>query len=345
MNIIDSPRQENGASAEAQMTNGHVKLQKKAGTSMDLKRLELLIHVADFGSFSKSAAVLGIAQPALGRQIQKLEEECGVKLLYRHGRGVSLTSEGQLLVSRATPLVRQLEAIAGDLQSAHEDPQGTVVVGLTPTVCDLLGVRLLKSVAEKYPKLTVNIVSGYSGYIHEWLVDGRLDIAVLHDARRSATVAVEPIGIARLSLITPPGLLSQSPTPGSISISGFADIPLALSSRNHGLRRTLELAANAAGIELNVVYEVDTLALALELVVEGLASTVLARPAYAAALQAGKISEVLIKNPFIETRLMVAEASNRPVTRGMRLVKHEIMTIMENLTRTAGEEHGLISLP
>ena len=61
---------------------------------MDLKRLEYLMQVAEFGSFTKAASVIGIAQPALGRQIQKLESECGVRLLYRHGRGVILTPEG-----------------------------------------------------------------------------------------------------------------------------------------------------------------------------------------------------------------------------------------------------------
>ncbi|MGO4330975.1 LysR family transcriptional regulator [Cupriavidus sp. 2TAF22] len=306
--------------------------------------MELLMQVADFGSFSKAAAVLGIAQPALGRQIQKLEDECGVRLLYRHGRGVSLTPEGELLLSRAKPLVRQLEAIAGDLQSVHEAPQGTVILGLTPTICNLMGLRLLKLVQEKYPKLSVNIVSGYSGYVHEWLVDGRLDIAVLHDARRSATVAVDAIGAARLFLVTHPGAKIPNKRKNAISIADLDGLPLTLSSKNHGLRRTLELAAGHAGITLNVVYEVDTLALAKELVVEGLASTVLARPAYLTEFQQGKVTEVAIENPVLETRLMLAEASNRPVTRGMRVLRQEIQTLIEKLTIEAGREYGLIPL-
>lgn len=312
--------------------------------AMDIRKLELLIHVAEFGSFSKSAAVLGIAQPALGRQIQKLEEGCGVRLLYRHGRGVSLTPEGQLLVTRAKPLVRQLESIAGDLQSAIEEPQGTVVLGLTPTVCDLIGLHLLQSLSAKYPKLTVNIVTGYSGYVHEWLVDGRLDIAVLHDARRSATVAVDAIGVARLSLVTPPGMKIGNRARKSVTIKDLEGVPLTLSSQNHGLRRTLELAAGHAEISLDVRYEVDTLQLALELVVAGMASTVLARPAFLPALESGKVSELVIESPQIETRLMIAEASNRPVTRGMRVVRKEIQGIMAHLTSTAGARYGLLPL-
>lgn len=312
---------------------------------MDLRRLELLMHVADFGSFSKAAAVLGLAQPALGRQIQKLEEECGVRLLYRHGRGVSLTPEGLHLITRAKPLIRQLESIANDLQAATDAPSGAVVLGLTPTVCNLIGARLLAALAGKYPNLTVNIVSGYSGHVHEWLVDGRLDIAVLHDARRSPSVAVAPVGIARLFLVTPPGMPIRGAARPSISAAELDGIPLTLSSRNHGLRRTLELAASQAAVSLDVRYEVDTLRLALDLVLAGMASTVLARPAYRRLLDQGLVSEIAIRSPALETRLMIAEVSNRPVTRGMRAVRDEIQRQLEDLTRTAGPEHGLLPLP
>lgn len=170
---------------------------------MNLRRLELLMQVADFDSFSKAATVLGLAQPALGRQIQKLEEECGVRLFYRNGRGVSLTLEGQALLERARPLVRQLAAIPSELQSQRDSPRGLVTVGLTPTVCNLFGLDLIAATREKYPQLQVNIVSGYSGYVHEWLVDGRLDMAVLHDARRSSTITVDPLAAAELFLILP----------------------------------------------------------------------------------------------------------------------------------------------
>lgn len=311
---------------------------------MDLRRLELLMHVATFGSFSKSAAVLGIAQPALGRQIQKLEEACGTRLLYRHGRGVSLTPEGEQLIARARPLVRQLEAIATDLRHGREEPKGTVILGLTPTVCDLIGLRLLTALSEKYPHITVNVVSGYSGYIHEWLVDARLDIAVLHDARRSATVAVDPVGIARLALVTPPGMKIGNRVRRNITIRELQGIPLALPGRNHGLRRTLEFAAGQAGIALDVRYEVDALRLAMDLVKGGKAATVLARPAYKPALDAGQVAEVRIDEPTVETRLMVAEASNRPVTQAMRYVRQEIKTILAQLAQTSGPEYGLVPL-
>ena len=66
--------------------------------TMDLKQLHYFKHVAELGSFSKAAAFLSVAQPALSRQIGKLETELNIALLYRTGRGVIVTEAGGLLL-------------------------------------------------------------------------------------------------------------------------------------------------------------------------------------------------------------------------------------------------------
>ncbi|MFT4066298.1 LysR family transcriptional regulator [Paraburkholderia sp.] len=302
---------------------------------MDLRRLELLMQVSSFGSFSKAATVLGIAQPALGRQIQKLEEECGLRLLYRHGRGISLTPEGLALIERAGPLVRQLTAIPADLQAERDSPHGIVTLGLTPTVCNLIGLELIAGLRKTHPNLQLNVVSGYSGYVHEWLIDGRLDMAILHDARRSSTIAVDPLAVAELFLVTP-AAAPQFAGPGEAALSSglcngsssLARVPLVLPTRNHGLRRTLESAASREGLTLDVQYEVDTLDLLKEIVVAGLACTVLARPAILDELAAGTLRAHALTEPRLATRLMLATAVHRPVTHGIRVVDMQIRTLL-----------------
>jgi LysR family transcriptional regulator, nitrogen assimilation regulatory protein len=309
---------------------------------MDLRRLELLLRVADFDSFSKAATVLGIAQPALGRQIQKLEAECGARLFYRHGRGVTLTPEGELLLERARPLVRQLASIPADLQSERDSPRGVVTLGVTPTVCNLLGLRLVMAVRDKYPQLRVNVVSGYSGYVHEWLVDGRLDLAILHDARRSATVAVDPLAAAELFFITPKRFTGIPPS-ADTTVSSICKTPLVLPTRNHGLRRTLDQAAGEAGQTTLVSYEVDTLELLKQIVVAGLACTVLPRAAVLGELAAGTLQAHRIVAPVLQTKLMLAMAARRPITRGIRLVEQEIRTLMDTMIAHEGARFGLVA--
>jgi LysR family transcriptional regulator, nitrogen assimilation regulatory protein len=325
-----------------QSVGWHISYAEVAEGGMDLRRLELLLQVADFDSFSKAATVLGIAQPALGRQIQKLEEECGIRLFYRHGRGVSLTPEGELLLERARPLVRQLALIPADLQSEHDSPSGTVTLGVTPTVCNLLGLRLVMAVREKYPQLQVNVVSGYSGYVHEWLVDGRLDMAILHDARRSSTVAVEPLAAAELFFIAPKAFSEFDPS-DVLTMTSICKIPLVLPTRNHGLRRTLDYAAGEAGGALKVAYEVDTLELLKQIVIAGLACTVLAKAAVLRELEDGTLVAHRITAPAMHTKLMLATAVRRPITRGIRIVEQQINELISEIIADEGEKFGLVA--
>lgn len=298
---------------------------------MDLKRIANLIQVAEHGSFSKAASVIGVAQPALGRQVKKLEEECGAALLYRHGRGVSLTPDGERLLARLQPLVRQMEAAVLELHDEHASPSGLVTVGLTPTLCDLLGMRLITALRERHPRIRLNVITGYSGYVHEWLTNARVDLAVLHDARRSAQLCVDPLAALHLSLVSaaaslPPAALGR-PRAG---LGELDDLPLVLPTRNHGLRRTVEEAASAARIRLNVVFEVDALELMKELVAAGLAHTVLAAPAVQRELDRGSLVARMLE-PAVSTRLLVASAANRPVTRAIKLVSQALRALVQEM--------------
>lgn len=309
---------------------------------MNLKRIEYLLQVAELGSFSRAAAVLGITQPSLGRQVQKLEEECGVRLLYRHGRGVALTPDGEKFVARVQPLLGQLLQVAADMRASREQVTGEVAVGMPPTTVSFLGLRLFHMVRQQFPGIRLNVVEGYSGHIHEWLQDARLDLAVLHHARRSHHVLLEPLADTRLALICAPGYapLDQG-RPTEIEFEQLARVPLILSSRQHGLRRTLEQTAQQVGIELNVVYEVDCLSMTKHITAAGLAHTVLGPSAVKGELQAGRLMAFPLNNPQIHTRLLLASASQRPYTEATRHVAHCIKAVVEGLIESDQGEIGL----
>jgi LysR family nitrogen assimilation transcriptional regulator len=68
---------------------------------MNQKQLDYFIRIAELGSFRKASEALRIAQPALTRHIQRLEEDLGVQLFFRGGRGIILTNAGEFLLERA----------------------------------------------------------------------------------------------------------------------------------------------------------------------------------------------------------------------------------------------------
>ena len=302
--------------------------------SLNLAHLENFVLVAEQGSLSRAATIAGTTQPALGRRIQKLESDCGCPLFYRHGRGVALTAEGERYLERVKPLIRELKGASRDLRESASEIAGNVILGITPTVLELLGLPLLDRIEKEFPKISLNVISGYSGYVHEWLVDGRLNIAILHDAKRSRHISFDPLAEAELFLVSPPGSLSNAERKRkTVGLSEIGRYRMALPTRNHGLRRTLEFAASEAGIKLDAHYEIDTLPLMKELVVHERAHSVLAMPAI---LQEVCRSEVIARKitPPLSTSLGLATASSRPITKAIQvvltLIRSEMRTVVEN---------------
>jgi LysR family transcriptional regulator, nitrogen assimilation regulatory protein len=128
---------------------------------MDLRQLTTFTQVADLGSLSKAAERLRIAQPALSRQIRLLEEELKVALFTRHGRGMELTSAGEMLRARASSILRQVEETRADLMQEAGAVRGRVVFGMPPTVGDVLATRLIERFLGLYPEVTLRAVTAY----------------------------------------------------------------------------------------------------------------------------------------------------------------------------------------
>src|SRR6266705_1627708 len=123
--------------------------------SMDFRQLRTFSCVAELGSLSKASDTLRVAQPALSRQIKLLEHELRVELL-----------------ARTSGIVRQIDQIRDDIQSAKGPPSGQVVLGLVPTVSCVLSARFARRCVEKFPAISLRIVESYSGHIVEWLHRG-----------------------------------------------------------------------------------------------------------------------------------------------------------------------------
>ncbi|HRM54570.1 MAG TPA: LysR family transcriptional regulator, partial [Ottowia sp.] len=82
---------------------------------MDLKQLSYFVRVAELGSFTRAAAALGVAQPALSRQIRLLEVELRQNLLQRNGRGAVPTEAGALLLEHGRGILHQVARATDEL--------------------------------------------------------------------------------------------------------------------------------------------------------------------------------------------------------------------------------------
>src|SRR6202171_2661341 len=147
---------------------------------MDLKQLRTFRAVAELGSLSKAADRLRAAQPALSRHIKLLEHELRVELFIRNGRGMLLTSAGRILLDRTTGLVRQIEQVRDDIQSANGRPSGRVILGLVPTVSAVFSGRVALRVITDFPDVSLRIVESYGGHLVEGVDRGEMDLAITY---------------------------------------------------------------------------------------------------------------------------------------------------------------------
>lgn len=248
----------------------------------DLKSMEYFVQVAQLGSFSRAAEVLRLTQPAVSRQVRKLESEMGVPLLYRRGRNVAPTEAGQILLSRARELCKEAAKICEDVRAGASLPSGPLSIGVANVIGQLLLPAAVASFRERCPNVRLHISEGYSGFVEEWLIDGRVDVGLIWGRPASAAIDLQPMIALDMCLIAParphPVWEARQPLGKYCTLQEAARLPLILPALPHALRMTAEAAAEKVGRRLNVEIEVDGVALTNELVKAGLGYTVMTHP-------------------------------------------------------------------
>lgn len=290
--------------------------------AIDLRQLESFCSVARSGSFSKASAALGIGQPSLSRQVRKLEAEVGAQLLYRNGRGVALTPAGAHFFNTVSELIAQLRSAYDAASDQNGAPGGRVTLGLPTSLSALLGVPVLRRLEVEAPNIQLHLVDGFSGHVLEWLLAGRVDLAVLHDARHAPTIGTEHLLSEDLYLIgcaPPPFAFVEDGR--LVTMREVARLPLVLPGSDHGLRRKLERSAAMAGVQLDVRAEVDSFNAIRELMLTGFGYTILPVGCMAREIEGGLLQAWRIVQPDVSNVMVLAAAQNRPFTRAMAEVR------------------------
>ena len=277
---------------------------------MDFRQLRTFSCVAELGSLSKASDTLRIAQPALSRQIKLLEHELRAELFTRNGRGMVLTEAGRLLLARTTGIVRQIDQIRDDIQSAAGSPSGRVVLGLVPTVSCVLSARLARRTVETYPGISLCIVESYSGHLIEWLHRGEMDLAIIYGPPADLHLGIQGLGRDNVVAVGPRGCgLARKK---QVNMDWLLRQRLVLPSHSHGLRALIERAAAKRKVKLDVQLEADSFRVLTSLVEEGLGYTLLPPSSVRAEVRERRLETAGISGQAPMRDLVVASPIDHP---------------------------------
>ena len=303
---------------------------------MDLKQLAYFVRVAELGSFTRAAEALGVAQPALSRQVRQLEVELRQSLLARNGRGALPTEAGKLLLAHGRGILHQVQRAHEELGRLRGALAGRVAVGLPTSLARVLTVPLTRAFRQAMPEASLSISEGLSVALLESLLNGRLDIAVLYNAQAGADLDITPLMAEELLLVQarPPGL-AEDPPPGAIALRALAELPLVIPSRPNAIRMHVESELAGIGCRPRIALEIDGVSAILDLVADGAGSAVLSRNAVASSVRPSAFSLRPIGDPPLRILVALATSALRPATLTQQATVTLLRQTAEQVTRLA----------
>ena len=148
---------------------------------LDVRRLEVLYHLAAQGSFSAAADALGMTQSAVSQHIAALEREVGLTVVRRGTRPVELTEAGSALTRHATGILARLETAEQELAEIAERRSGRLRFGCFPTVLGTLMPAAFARFRRLHPDVRLTVVDDHLHRLVPRLESGELDLAVIYD--------------------------------------------------------------------------------------------------------------------------------------------------------------------
>lgn len=235
---------------------------------MELQQLRYLRAVVRTGSVTAAAAAEYVSQPSVSKQLRQLERELGIPLFHRVGRRLVATEAAQALSDMAERIFDDLASTVAQVSAPGELAGGSLRVCATETVTDYLLPGVLTAWAARFPRARISVeMVGTEAALDE-VLDGKADLAVVVLPISDTRLRVEAILREEVLLAVPRG--HRWAGRETVELAEAVHAPeLLLSMRGIGLRRQIEEAAGASGVELAERIELRSLHALLAIVAAG----------------------------------------------------------------------------
>ncbi|MEB3022054.1 hydrogen peroxide-inducible genes activator [[Mycobacterium] crassicus] len=243
-----------------------------------LAGLRAFAAVAEKHHFSLAASGLGLSQSTLSQALSSLEAGLGIQLIERSTRRVFLTPEGEQLLAHAHAVLDAAAQFSAAAAGVADPLQGTMRLGLIPTVAPYVLPAVLAGVSDRLPELSLRVIEDQTERLLTGLREGAVDAALIALPADTAGMTEIPIYDEDFVLALPPG----HPLAGKRRVppTALADLPLLLLDEGHCLRdQALDICRNAGVRAALANTRAASLATAVQCVTGGLGVTLIPQTA------------------------------------------------------------------
>jgi len=295
---------------------------------LSLEKLSWFTRVVEAKGLGKASILFNRPEHELDQCIHELSSELGVELFTAKGSDLILTEAGTRLYEHAVDLLSRTRTARDQVDRAARNPAEMAILGLPPTLALSLAAIISHEFRQMLPTAKLRFVEGMSGYIREWLATGRIDVGILYE---SPNALGEKLWREALCIIGDPIFL---PEDGDFPFIGLGSLPLILPGLPHGLRLLANRYAEQHNLKLNVILEVGSLNMILDVVSQKLGCTILPSsvlrdtyPVYAG------LKCRLLTNPSLHRDIVLATSTNKPVSPAIRALLQVVRTEIRRLSR------------
>lgn len=216
---------------------------------MNLEHLRTLVSIVEHGSLSAAARAMHLSQPAVTKQVQRLEVELGMALLVRGARRqVELTPAGERLLAFARQTLAGFEALEEDLAALKEVGQRVLTLAASTIPGEYLLPGLLAAFRVRYPQVKVHMTVSDTADVATRLLADQADVGVIGSTIRRPGLRLERLVGDEIVLAVPPG--HPFARRQRVAVEELHGQPLVLREEGSGTRRSVEMALAAAGVAL-----------------------------------------------------------------------------------------------
>jgi LysR family nitrogen assimilation transcriptional regulator len=297
---------------------------------MELRQLRYFVAIVDHGSLSRAAQVLHVAQPALTQQLRQLEEELQAQLLHRSPQGVLSTDAGKLFYEHAQAILKQVGDARSAVNQSATRPAGSVSLALPHSISGALALPLLLACRERYPEITLQLTEELSGNLTEQLKSGRINLAVQFDDGQLGPFACTALVEETMMFICRQGS-PHAPHGSSLSLAQALAAPLILPGLQHGVRPRIENVARSAGLRIENVIEINSLAILKSALLADMGATILPLAPLLAEVERGDLQATPIDSAALTRTVTLCASKNIPLTNATAAVSRLVQEVTREL--------------